>query len=259
MSEGAVIEQLRAAVAELPEAGIIGCQDEADRLRDHLARIGVSSACTFVESAAGWLAAGNEALKDALAFAGQVRAHVESWINRPALGTAPLSAGATSVQVVTKPTVVPPVDPAAKWASDPRPAPEVMADAVRSLPPRTDDQGPTQGVWIDPHERTARTERSGEFDQQAAAAVLAKLGIGPEGAALAVTAHVEIKVAAKMHESAETREVHLAINNADGPCGGPYSCDRIAPRVLQPGQRLTVYWPDGDTIRSATYRGREPK
>ncbi|WP_372448535.1 DddA-like double-stranded DNA deaminase toxin [Saccharothrix coeruleofusca] len=44
----------------------------------------------------------------------------------------------------------------------------------------------------------------------------------------------------------------LAVNNR--PCDvGPLSCVRIVPRVLRPGQSLTVHWPGG----VKTYTGKE--
>lgn len=76
---------------------------------------------------------------------------------------------------------------------------------------------------------------------------------------LQTTAHVEIKVAVKLRES-PNEHVHLAINNALGPCRGPYGCAVLAPQILQPGQKLTVYWPGPDgTVQRRTFTGQEPR
>jgi hypothetical protein len=64
-------------------------------------------------------------------------------------------------------------------------------------------------------------------------------------------AHVEIKLAAALRRLA-VNAVTLAVNNA--PCDdGRWSCERLLPRILKPGQSVTIHWPGGQQ----TYRGKE--
>lgn len=90
----------------------------------------------------------------------------------------------------------------------------------------------------------------GELREQAVM-TLRKLGLAPARGTLAVADHVEVQVAIQVQE-ASIADATLAVNNR--PCdAGPLSCDRIVPRVLRPGQRLTVHWPGG----IKTYTGKD--
>lgn len=81
--------------------------------------------------------------------------------------------------------------------------------------------------------------------------VLRGLGIAPPRGELMTADHVEVKVAASLR-GLTTENIILAVNNT--PCSdGRWSCDTLLPRILRPGQRITVYWPDGKRI----YRGKE--
>ncbi|MGO1050775.1 DddA-like double-stranded DNA deaminase toxin [Crossiella sp. CA198] len=255
-TETDVADVLRAALGRLPVPAVQGCITELDDLRGQLGRAADGSASTAGAEAAGLLARLDGLLNDALRNAGMAAREVENWAAAKAPTAAPPTKPAAGEQP-SRPT--PTADPVAKWARDPRPPAEVMRDVLTALPERPNSDGLTRGLWINPSERTGRQEVSGQADQAEAVAVLKKNGLMPPSGSLSVTAHVETKVVAKMHESPETRDVHLAINNADGPCKGPRSCDRIAPILLHPGQSLTVYWRTGDTIKTKTYTGREPK
>lgn len=54
--------------------------------------------------------------------------------------------------------------------------------------------------------------------------------------------HVEAHAAAQMHLTG-TKEATLYINRI--PCPGRNGCDRLLPRMLPPGAKLTIYGPDG--------------
>jgi hypothetical protein len=121
-------------------------------------------------------------------------------------------------------------------------------DLLAKLPERVG--GKTSGIWVD-EEGREHTLVSGEHDWQQARNLLAELRIGPARGALWVAAHVEVKLAALLRHTT-ARHVTLAINNA--PCDdGRWSCDRLLPRVLRPGQTVTIHWPAG----TQTYRGKE--
>jgi hypothetical protein len=62
--------------------------------------------------------------------------------------------------------------------------------------------------------------------------------------------HVEGHAAATMREL-KINEGTLYINNPSGPC---LNCNRLLDRMLAPGARLNVVWPDG----AKTYEGIQP-
>jgi len=62
---------------------------------------------------------------------------------------------------------------------------------------------------------------------------------------------VELKFAAYMREKG-IRKAHIVINNKNGPCEGPLSCDGLLPRSLGAGYTLTVHWPGN---KKKTYVG----
>ena len=68
--------------------------------------------------------------------------------------------------------------------------------------------------------------------------------------------HVEPKVAMRMREGEVDRGV-LVINHPEGPCPGVFSCSRTIEVVLPHGAALTVWWPDGDTMTSMTFVGKD--
>ncbi|MGW0523015.1 DddA-like double-stranded DNA deaminase toxin [Crossiella sp. NPDC003009] len=250
-TEAQVADTLRDALARLPVQAVHGCLRELDDLRGQLARATEVSSSTAAADAVGLLNRLDELLNDALRGAEGAGREVDQWAG----GAQPSAPSATPS--ATTPSAASPPDRAARRATDPRPPEQVMTDAINELPDRPNNTGATRGVWIDPHTRTAREVVSGEFDEAEAVAVLERIGIKPAKGSLAITSHVEIKVAAQMHQTPEMREIHLAINNADGPCKGALGCDRITARVLHPGQSLTVYWRNGDTMRQKTFKGKE--
>ncbi|MEV6846728.1 putative Ig domain-containing protein [Actinoplanes sp. NPDC051411] len=59
---------------------------------------------------------------------------------------------------------------------------------------------------------------------------------------LAATSHTEAKVAWWMRKY-NVKQVDLVINNPDGVCGGPLSCDTVLDKILRPDQTLRVWSP----------------
>jgi len=126
------------------------------------------------------------------------------------------------------------------------------AELLAKMPKRTNGSGKTSGVWLDDEGREHGPLVSGrEVGYKEATEVLRELRIGPARGELWVAAHVEVKLAAQLRRT-NARHVTLIIDNQ--PCDdGRWSCDRVLPKILRPGQSVTIYWPDG--VR--TYRGRE--
>ncbi|MFI9811547.1 DddA-like double-stranded DNA deaminase toxin [Saccharothrix variisporea] len=119
------------------------------------------------------------------------------------------------------------------------------------LPQRDERNQKTQGFWVDErgHERGPVTSGQDHLSTQATAE-LRRLGVAPPRGMLMTADHVEVKVAVQLRGLPD-RAVMLVVNNE--PCArGPFSCDRLLPRILRPGQTVTVYWPGG----VKTYRGR---
>lgn len=132
------------------------------------------------------------------------------------------------------------------------PEPQRVDELLKALPVRDDPGGKTTGYWVDQTGRVHGpvTSGRGELREQAVAG-LRRLGLAPARGTLTVADHVEVQVAVQVREAGGT-DATLAVNNR--PCDfGPLSCDRVVPRVLRPGQRLTVYWPGG----VKTYTGKE--
>ncbi len=130
---------------------------------------------------------------------------------------------------------------------------ERMGELLNALPVRADPGGKTSGYWVD---RTGQvhgpvTSGRGELRERAVEG-LRRLGLAPARGTLTVADHVEVQVAVQVQEISGA-DATLAVNNR--PCDfGPLSCDRIVPRVLRPGQSLTVYWPGG--VKTYTGKGR---
>jgi hypothetical protein len=80
-----------------------------------------------------------------------------------------------------------------------------------------------------------------------------KASFPPVGRHPAIT-HVETKIAMTMRET-EVTTVVTVINNEEGPCPGPYSCQAVLGVVLPVGYTLTVWWPGKATPE--TFTGQE--
>ncbi|WP_285636253.1 DddA-like double-stranded DNA deaminase toxin [Lentzea sp. NBRC 102530] len=120
------------------------------------------------------------------------------------------------------------------------------------LPEREEPGGKTTGFWLDQDGRVRGPVVSGRGPlRDQAVEGLRRLGLVSGKGTLTVADHVEVQIAVQTELSGEA-DTMLAVNNR--PCDvGPFSCDRVVPRVLRPGQRLTVYWPGG--VKS--YIGKE--
>ncbi|MEU7527695.1 DddA-like double-stranded DNA deaminase toxin [Saccharothrix sp. NPDC042600] len=119
-----------------------------------------------------------------------------------------------------------------------------------ALPQRDERNQKTQGFWVDErgHERGPLTSGQDHLSKEATAE-LRRLGIAPPRGSLMTADHVEVKVAVQVRALPD-QAVTLVVNN--DPCArGPFSCDRLLPRILRPGKTVTVYWPGG----VKTYRG----
>lgn len=127
------------------------------------------------------------------------------------------------------------------------------ADLLVKLPVRNATQRKTSGYWIDDDGTEQGPLVSGHTDgYQEANEELRRLGIAPERGELWTAAHVEVKLAVRLR-LANAKHVMLVVNKK--PCSRDmWSCDELLPRILKPGQRLTVHWPDGG---KRTYQGRE--
>ncbi len=82
---------------------------------------------------------------------------------------------------------------------------------------------------------------------------LRKEGFPPGGVGgVTVGEHVEGKVAWRLRNSGE-RYAELVINNV--MCGGPFSCKKLLPYILRPGQTMTVH----DPVSTRTFHGRSER
>jgi hypothetical protein len=150
----------------------------------------------------------------------------------------------------------PRTNPAGAGPQTAKPPPLTRAtpdELLAKLPVRTKTNPKTRGVWQDDHGNEQDEIVSGRDELSGRAAdELRRLGISPSRGTLTTTDHVEVKLAVVVRSTGQ-QAVTLAVNNQ--PCDdGRWSCDRLLPRILRPGQRLTVYWPGGVT----TYHGRTP-
>ncbi|MFE0020435.1 DddA-like double-stranded DNA deaminase toxin [Amycolatopsis sp. NPDC059021] len=131
--------------------------------------------------------------------------------------------------------------------SPPKPSPFLSPEQVKKiraeLPPPVPKPNPenrkTHGRWVD-SEGNIRESVSGE-DQKAdeAAKLFRQAGVPMK---LAITSHVEVKVATEMIQTGQ-RHSEIVVNNP--PCVGIYGCDSMLPVLLPEGFSVTVYGPDG--------------
>lgn len=119
---------------------------------------------------------------------------------------------------------------------------EWAADRIASL--READAKLTTGLYYDP-DGTEHRVTSGRQDISARIEELprssGKVAMPAVGEHPAIT-HVETKIAMRMREAEVTTGV-VVINNEEGPCPGPFSCQAVLGVVLPAGYTLTVWWP----------------
>ncbi|MCD0445654.1 hypothetical protein LO763_18775 [Glycomyces sp. A-F 0318] len=140
---------------------------------------------------------------------------------------------------------------------DPKPYLDEMPRMPRRAEAPRGYRGKTEGRWVGgdtEHRDWASGQRDPEFDE--AEGFWKSIRAPGEPSAISVTQDVEIKFAMFMRRHDMTEE-RIVINNPDGPCGYGkpnyrFGCDRLLPRFLKPGAKLTVVWPGGEQ----TYEGR---
>jgi hypothetical protein len=90
-------------------------------------------------------------------------------------------------------------------------------------------------------------------EHQAIAEHLRAEGFPPTGPGRVTTGeHVEGKVAWRLRNSGDTH-VDLVVNFP--MCAGPYSCKKLLPFILKPGQSMTVH----DPMKTRTFHGRSTR
>ncbi|WP_168200599.1 DddA-like double-stranded DNA deaminase toxin [Allokutzneria sp. NRRL B-24872] len=98
---------------------------------------------------------------------------------------------------------------------------------------------PTHGRVLDENGSVVKALVSGtDEDSRAADGLLAEAGFSR----LNIGLHVEVKALALMRETGR-RHATIVINNEC--CGGPWGCAKMLPRLLRPGESLTVHGPGG--------------
>jgi hypothetical protein len=107
-----------------------------------------------------------------------------------------------------------------------------------SLPQRTSDDDPTDGVLTTTDGQEIERFRSGKKWGTSGVPDLRS----PWNRAWSVTDHAEGHAANQMRLLG-IRDATLYVNNE--PCGGRLGCDRTLPKILPVGSRLTVYGPNG--------------
>jgi hypothetical protein len=133
------------------------------------------------------------------------------------------------------------------------------------LPARVNPHDKTEGVLMDSehaivHDPVFAAEDDGRLrsrqvrlGQRLAAAV----GLRPPLSGAYVMDHVEAHAAAIMRQPGAPRVATLVVNQT--PCDDPTRplvCDRVLPKILPAGARLTVYVTDGNqTWEHRTYTG----
>jgi hypothetical protein len=244
-SVGEVVAALRRVVDDLPFAAMANALDLVEDAKALVQQAATSSGQDDFLQVVAWFEKTAEGI-------GELQQHLTS-IQRSVTAAANRIEGQSTPQ-----TIVPQANPSAirpppvPEPDSPNRTPERMGELLDALPVRDDPGGKTSGYWVDQAGEVHGPVHSGRGAlREQAVEGLRRLGLTPAQGTLAVADHVEVQVAVQVQKAGEA-DATLAVNNR--PCDfGPLSCDRIVPRVLRPGQRLMVYWPDG----VKTYTGRD--
>ncbi|USX50990.1 DddA-like double-stranded DNA deaminase toxin [Lentzea sp. HUAS12] len=219
-----MIAALRASVERLPFTELADALDAVEEARSLIEQVATGSGDAEFEQVLGWFRQVVDGIDELQRKLSMIHTSVTDVANRLE------NSGDTSAPLLPPP-------------------PRHVALLAR-LPTR--EGGKTSGIWVDEN-GVEHDIVSGEHDWQQARTVLTELGIGPARGTLWAASHVEVKLAAALRGLA-AKSVTLAVNNA--PCDtGRWSCDRLLPRILKPGQTVTVHWPGG----KQTYRGKEAR
>ncbi len=232
---GDVIVVLRASLERLPFTELANALDAAEEVRSLIEQVAAGSDQAELHQVLGWFEQVTGGIDELQRKLSVIHAAVTDMANR-------LEGSGRTGELLAPAPPAPATPPAASSSRE--------TALLAKLPERVG--GKTSGIWVDEN-GTEHDIVSGEHDWQQARDVLAELRIGPARGTLWVASHVEVKLAATLRGLAAER-VTLAVNNA--PCDeGRWSCDRLLPRILRPGQTVTVYWPGG----MQTYRGKEAR
>ncbi|GAA0251490.1 hypothetical protein GCM10010492_59850 [Saccharothrix mutabilis subsp. mutabilis] len=234
-SIGEVVAALKAAVDQLPFAALADALDLAEEASALIEQVATGSNQDEFRHVLGWFEKATEGITGLQQRLTVVQQAATAAINRLERRDDPQAGVPRSTPPSTGPAAAGPV------ADGP---PKEAQDLLKALPVRTDPTEKTSGFWVDASGTVHGPIHSGRGELREQAVMgLRELGLAPARGTPAVADHVEVQVAIQVRE-ASGADATLAVNNR--PCdAGPLSCDRIVPRVLKPGQRLTVHWPGG--------------
>jgi len=118
---------------------------------------------------------------------------------------------------------------------------DLRADLPAPVPKPNPGNRKTHGRWIDASGAVRRAVSGEDTLSLRAWELFVQAGV-PADRRLAITTHVEVKVAAEMVTNGQ-RHAELVVNNR--PCVGPLGCDSLLPVLLPEGYSVTVYGPGG--------------
>jgi nucleic acid/nucleotide deaminase of polymorphic system toxin len=234
---GDVIAALRASVDRLPFSELANALDEAEEAHALIEQAAAGSGQAEFYQVLEWFRLVVEGIGDLQRTLSAIQANVTDTANRLE------GSGRTSEPL-------PPTAPASPATPVAKPIEVRAAELLTRLPAREGNNYKTAGVWIDEHGQEREPLVSGRDEGYTEAkAMLKDLRIGPARGDLLTAAHVEVKLVAHLRKT-DAKAVTLVINNR--PCHSDmWSCDTLLPRLLKPGQAITIYWPGG----RKTYRG----
>jgi len=231
---GQVVAGLRQVVGQLPFATLADALEAAEEAHVLIEQAAVGSGQAEFQQVLDWFRRVVEGIGELQAELTAIQLDVTGVANRlegagrrnePLASLAPAKPGAGSIETRA-------------------------AEILSKLPVREGNNYKTAGIWIDEHGREREPMVSGRDEGYVEAKeMLRELRIGPARGDLLTAAHVEVKLVAHLRKT-DAKAVTLIINNR--PCqSDKWSCDTLLPRLLKPGQTVTIFWPGG----SKTYRG----
>lgn len=225
VSIGEVVADLRRVADLLPFACLADALEAVEEAHAHIQQVAIGSGQDEFFQVLDWFEKTRDGISDLQQRLSAIQSQLNTLTNRLEGGTA----------TATPPTTV--AKPSARIR-------ERAAELLDLLPVRSPANRKTSGYWIDENGREHGPLTSGRDEHyEPAVEILRRLGISPARGTLTTADHVEVKLAARLRTSAH-QHVTLAVNNA--PCSqGRFSCERVLPLILRPGQSITIYWPDG--------------
>jgi hypothetical protein len=243
-SIGDVVAALRQAVNDLPFPQLADAHELAEDAKYLIGLAATGSGQDEFRQVAALLEKAADGIGELQQLLTVIQQVATAAANRLEGERAPAAPVDTNLRSSPAPTPVPPLAKPPLTSTTPE-------SLLGKLPKRTETSTKTHGVWLDSRGQERDSIVSGwDAAQAKATEVLRGLGIGPPRGELWVASHVEVKLAVQLRDTDE-KTVTLAVNNK--PCDdGRWSCDRLLPRILQVGQRVTVHWPGG----MKTYEGK---